>query len=637
VLIAMLDPTYPGVYIEEISTGGPIAGVGTSTAAFIGPALKGPYFTPVRITNWTEFQRFFGGYKDGAHMAHGVHGFFDNGGTIAYIVRVGTGVRAHRDLIDRGSTPGKAFRVESKLEGADGNSVAVSVSDAELAKTTVQKERVAVKSVVGKVATLADPDDAAKFRVGDTVTVENTEFRGDISSIERDTLMLDTAIAQQAGEGFLRIADIVPGQTRLRLASTRGIEPGSVIKIARARTSETQVVSGIAGSFVALAGSGLKNGLKLAAEDGDVNVTSLEFSLRVTGPRTGDSPETFDGLSMDRRHSRHWEKAVKSAYVDLMPASAESAEPAPNNRPAVAEAASLEPATGDSSTDPGLPEYTRGIASLVPIMDVQLICAPDGTTQPIQQEIIRHCEMLGDRFAILDAEKGLPPDKPLLAQRAWCVSPRGFASLYYPWLSITNPATGEGQILVPPSGHVAGIFARVDAQRGVHKAPANEYIASALGLETIVDNVQHGILNRGGVNVLRVFPGEVRPLVWGVRTTSDGTEWMHNSVRRLFIFVETSLKLGLRPWVFEPNNLGLWKKIDRTITEFLTRVWRSGALFGRKASEAFYVKIDEELNPPAVRALGQVFIEVGMAPVHPAEFIVVRIGIWDGGASISEI
>lgn len=630
----MLDPTYPGVYIDEVSTGGPIAGVGTSTAAFIGPALKGPHFMPTRITNWTEFQKIFGAYKDGAYLAHGVRGFFDNGGTIAYIVRVGTGVRAHLDLADRGSPPGTAFRIEAKAEGADGDGIIVSVSDAELAKTTVQKESAAIKSFEDKAVTLKDVADAEKFRVGDAVTVDGSTFRAEIVRIERDTLMLDMATPQRVDEGVLRIADLVKDQTRVRLASTRGFEPGSVIKIAKGRTSETQVVSGIAGNFVTLAGSGLKNPVKL--EDADVNVTSQEFSLRITGPKDGDSPESFEGLSMDRRHSRYWQKVVKSDYVDLMPTSAESAEPAPNNRPAIRDGASLEPATGESSATPGLPEYRRGLDSLVPIMDVQLVCAPDATTQPIQQEIIQHCEKLGDRFAILDASKSLPPGDPLLKQRAWCVSPKGFASLYYPWLSIMDPIAGDHQIPVPPSGHIAGIFARVDAQRGVHKAPANEYIAGALGLETTVDNAQHGILNRGGVNVLRVFPGEVRPIVWGVRTTSDGTEWMHNSVRRLFIFVETSLKLGLRPWVFEPNNLGLWKKIDRTITEFLTRVWRSGALFGRKASEAFYVKIDEELNPPAVRALGQVFVEVGMAPVHPAEFIVVRIGIWDGGTSISE-
>jgi uncharacterized protein len=138
--------------------------------------------------------------------------------------------------------------------------------------------------------------------------------------------------------------------------------------------------------------------------------------------------------------------------------------------------------------------------------------------------------------------------------------------------------------------------------------------------------------------VHRIFPGQIRPIVFGARTTTpaDQTAWRYNCVRRLFIFVETSLRRGLRPYVFEPNDLTLWKKLNRTITEFLRRVWRSGALFGDKPSEAFYVKIDEELNPPPVRALGQVIIEIGMSPVRPAEYVIVRIGIWDGGSSVIE-
>ena len=140
------------------------------------------------------------------------------------------------------------------------------------------------------------------------------------------------------------------------------------------------------------------------------------------------------------------------------------------------------------------------------------------------------------------------------------------------------------------------------------------------------------------VNALRVFAGQVRPMVWGARTTAPPAEtpWRYVNVRRLFLYVEESIQTGINWAVFEPNDRSLWKKLDRTIREFLTRVWRSGALFGATADQAFYVKIDEELNPASVRALGQVFIEIGMAPVRPAEFVIVRIGIWDGGTDVSE-
>ena len=146
------------------------------------------------------------------------------------------------------------------------------------------------------------------------------------------------------------------------------------------------------------------------------------------------------------------------------------------------------------------------------------------------------------------------------------------------------------------------------------------------------------MLNLAGVNALRVFPGSTRPVVWGARTTCPVAEvpFRYINVRRLFLFVEQSVKQGIRWSLFEPNNLALWKKLDRTITEFLTRVWRSGALFGNSAAEAFYVKIDEENNPEALRALGQVNIEIGLAPTRPAEFVVVQIGMWEGGSKVAE-
>jgi phage tail sheath protein FI len=204
---------------------------------------------------------------------------------------------------------------------------------------------------------------------------------------------------------------------------------------------------------------------------------------------------------------------------------------------------------------------------------------------------------------------------------------------------VNDPAgpTGNETILVPPSGYIAGIYARSDSQRGVHKAPANEFINGAVDLEVNLNDTDQGQLNAAGINVLRTFPN-LRPAVWGARTTApqDQTPWRYINVRRLFIFVEQSLIAGLRWAVFEPNDTSLWKKLERTTTEFLTRVWRSGALFGDKASQAFYVTCNEALNPPSVRALGQIIIEIGIAPVRPAEFVIVRIAMWDSGSQANE-
>jgi hypothetical protein len=178
-------------------------------------------------------------------------------------------------------------------------------------------------------------------------------------------------------------------------------------------------------------------------------------------------------------------------------------------------------------------------------------------------------------------------------------------------------------------------MARVDGTVGVHKAPANEVVRGARDVAYALNDTEQGALNHANINAIRVFPGRP-PLLWGARTLTDGTVWRYVNVRRLVAFLEASLLQGLRWAVFEPNTTGLWKSLDRTISEFLTRVWQSGALFGRTAKEAFYVRIDEELNPPAVRDAGQVIIEIGVAPVRPAEFVVIRIGLWDGGSQTDE-
>jgi phage tail sheath protein FI len=183
---------------------------------------------------------------------------------------------------------------------------------------------------------------------------------------------------------------------------------------------------------------------------------------------------------------------------------------------------------------------------------------------------------------------------------------------------------------------VAGIYARSDVERGVHKAPANFILRGALGVAQDMNNEYQGVLNLDGINVLRVFPDSARPVVWGARTTSTDTTWQYVNIRRLMLFIEESIEEGIRWAVFEPNNLQLWQKLKRTINQFLTQVWRAGALFGATAEEAFYVLCDDMNNPDAERALGRLHIEIGVRPSYPAEFIIVRIGMWQGGSETLE-
>ena len=286
----------------------------------------------------------------------------------------------------------------------------------------------------------------------------------------------------------------------------------------------------------------------------------------------------------------------------------------------------------------GLP---GALDQLTRLPDVNLVCTPGLVDAAAQQTVIDHCQAMGNRFAILDGIQDADPTKndgPLLTQRGALSSDSGHGILYYPWILVVNPAaTGSDPplISVPPSGHIAGIMARTDGQVGVHKAPANETVQGARDLGYLLNDTEQGVLNESGINGIRRFPGSP-PLVWGARTLSKNTAWQYVNVRRLVSYVEASILEGIRWAVFEPNTPALWKALSRSITEFLTRVWQVGALFGQTAKQAFYVKIDEELNPEPVRDLGQVVIEIGLAPVRPAEFVIVRIGLWDGGSQVSD-
>ena len=218
--------------------------------------------------------------------------------------------------------------------------------------------------------------------------------------------------------------------------------------------------------------------------------------------------------------------------------------------------------------------------------------------QAVQLAMIAHCELMGDRVAILDAPPGLNAQQV----KEWRVDKAGYdskyAALYWPWIKVVDPITGQG-MLVPPSGHMAGIWARNDDTRGVHKAPANEIVRGALSLELQITKGEHDLLNPVGINCIRSFPGRgIR--VWGARTLSSDPAWRYLNVRRLFNYVEESILEGTQWVVFEPNDLTLWQRVKRTLNAFLVRVWRDGALFGATPDEAFYVKCDAETNPPEV-------------------------------------
>jgi len=276
------------------------------------------------------------------------------------------------------------------------------------------------------------------------------------------------------------------------------------------------------------------------------------------------------------------------------------------------------------------PGTRTGLKAFDDLDDINVVAAPGQTDPAIQDAVLSHCENARYRFALLDSpeviEKG-GVDK--------LVKPRDskYGAYYFPWLEVYDPY--KGNVFMPPSGYMAGVYARSDAERGVHKAPANEIVRGALGLKYGITKGEQDLLNPKGINCIRSFPNRgIR--VWGARTVSSDASWRYVNVRRLFNMVEQSIEIGTQWAVFEPNDHRLWKRVTRDITAFLLRLWRQGALFGKTPDEAFYVKCDEETNPPEVVDAGQLIVEVGMCPVKPAEFVVFRIGQMPAGGDVAE-
>jgi len=641
--------SYPGVYIEEFAPGAPIQGVGTSTAAFLGPSGKGPLNKPTKVTNWDRFKQVFGDSPlNGFYLWYAVSGFYQNGGQVCYVTRVSNASHDALELLDQNGTA--AIRVYAREPGASSPQIKVTIDDtAKAVSAKLFRPEATVTDAGGTVITVDSADDAAQFRPGDVVTIEDKPEEVTVLRVEGTKVRLMGPLAGTYASGTLRLADLGPGSTILRVQDAPKIASGSVIQVAQkpGPIKETVMVkrvivekiTPVLTTYRVELAQGLTQSFDLATDAEAVTVDSFEFKLTVA---QGSTSTVYDKLSMHPEHPKYYRKVINEDASGLI--FAEAAEPPttsvpPDDRPDTLAATSL---TGGADDDPatlGATDYKESLALLEAIDDVNFVAIPDRTDADIQLALIGHCEAMQDRFAILDSRRGAPPfgTDSVEVHRGMLDSARGYAALYYPWLRVA-PAVGDDPILVPPSGHVAGIYARIDTSRGVHKAPAgNEaLINGALGVERALTDVDQGQLNLQGINVLRVFKPGGRAIVWGARTTATDTNWQYVNVRRLFLFIEESIEEGIRWAVFEPNNLALWQKLKRPITAFLARLWRDGAIFGATEEEAFYVRIDEILNPFSEQALGRLHIEIGIRPAYPAEFIVVRIGIWPGGSEVEE-
>jgi phage tail sheath protein FI len=671
--------SYPGVYIDELAPGAPIQGVGTNTAAFVGLAAMGPIGLPTKVTTWEQFTAAFGAAPaPGSYLWYAVRGFFRNGGQVCYIVRASNGSYQRMTLNDRTTpAPGRPIiDLAARQPGALGltatvtnaallSGVAVYRPGGTLAAAAAQGATAVTLAAEGAIT---DAQVANRFKPGDEVSFSSGTDRRVVSSVSgasvRFTLPLGTALASGA---TMQLANTAAGARtiRLRPAGTGPLPAGqlvagTILTITQGANNDTQIVDGVTAEVLTEGAQGglapltyrvtLRAGLAIQLDLDPAGATpptasSNEVNLTIA---LGAVTVTYDRLSMDPAHPRYLIDIVNKDPGGLLDATL--IQPPPNSvANAIPVAASAQPT---SPAAPGTAEdlssitalnLTDAIDTLQAIDDVNFIAVPDRPTLSgqlmltVQQALISHCELMADRLAILDSDPGAPlfGSDSLEQQRRGLDSTRGYAALYGPWLT-TIPADSGPPIVVPPSGHVAGIFARSDATRGVHKAPANEIVNDALGVERRISLIEQGQLNLLGINIVLVFLEGGRPVLGGARTTATDLNWQYVNIRRLFLFLEESIQDGIRWAVFEPNNLSLWQKLKRTLTDFLTREWRDGALFGAKPEEAFYVRIDDVLNPFSEQQLGRLHIEIGVRPSYPAEFIIVRIGIWDGGSSVSE-
>ncbi|MET0146131.1 MAG: phage tail sheath subtilisin-like domain-containing protein [Ilumatobacteraceae bacterium] len=507
----------PGVYVEEVPSGSATLAPGaTAVAAFVGFTAKGPKDDPTDplgqkprlVSNWTQFEQLYGGFTPGAMLPHSVYGYFNNGGALAYIVRI-----PHTE------------------PAAESGTLALPSGDRSLGPavefTTVEPNADIAVTVTPEPPAEDAPDAPPTFRV-----------------------------------------DVTENGSNEPVESFPGLTLSDVEKVVNKDSTKVKVAT-------------------------KIDVSTLEADLA------------------------------------SLPAGSYPIEPAPPS-----------PVSVPGRAFAGSETARQGINGLVIADDVTMVMVPDlitaatkedgsidlGLWKTVQLALINHCEGQANRMAVLDAPPGMTPQQIKEWRSDVAMYDSQFATLYYPWIQVSNPAAtnGDTEIYVPPSGHMAGIWARTDDTRGVWKAPANEVVRGALDVEMTITKAEQGLLNPIGINCIRPF-GTRGIRVWGARTLSSNTDWTYINVRRLFNMIETTIMEGTQYAVFEPNDMSLWEGLKRTINAFLRGLWRDGALFGATAEQAFFVKCDEETNPPESIDMGKVVVEVGIAPVKPAEFVIFRI------------
>ncbi len=567
----MAEYLSPGVYVEEFESGmRAMEGVSTSTAGFVGLAEKGAVTgTPEFITSFAEFQRKFGGYLSetafggNRYLAYSVEQFFANGGARCYIMRV-----APQDAKLATGAMGSMV-IKAKNVGKWGNNIKITSVVASKAKSQVigSEEDAASGTITYQLK------NASGFTVGDVVAF-----------VDADEAVEYNAIAKIQGNGvtFVNV-----------------FEHGNII--------DTSVV---AKRWIA----------------------SCEATIQVA---CGDEVELYENISLNPQSADFIEnRMARSALInikydaidEIFPPMLVIAGDAKAKKATMALAGGSD-GNGKNVTDDiyigggDTPGKRTGLEAFNEISNVSIMAIPGITSPAVQLALVTHCSNLGSRFAVLDMPGEVSKPQELLIHRE--IVDSDYAAMYHPWLQVYDMAAKK-PTYIPPSGAICGIYARSDNTRGVHKAPANEVVNNCLGLSCLYNKGEQDLLNPAGVNLIRALPGQgIR--VWGGRTCSSNSLWKYVNVRRLFIFLEETIKSQTNWAVFEPNDQVLWARVGMTIRSFLRDMYRSGALVGASESEAFFVNIGPDTMTQQDILNGRLICEIGVSPSRPAEFVIFRI------------
>jgi uncharacterized protein len=645
----MANPTYPGVYVEEVSSGvRPIEAVGTSTPAFLGLAERGPDDGPRRITSWTEYQRIYGSFIADGYLAESVFQFFNNGGSQCYVLRVTRGDAAGASVTvqNRAQPPvDDGLQLIARGKGAWGNAIVITVEDGtrdpanELKLTLRHQDDASV--VPDRLA------DQPALEVHDDLSMDPAAPNFVATALRLRSQLLDAVVpaANRAlSAGFVRSGPdpaLPLGDKRALLVELDGDGPqlvqldaalGTERDLARvAAAIETAVTrltprraSTSADAFARFTCTVARDG-RLVLQSGSAN--DARSSVRVTPAPGGDA----------------------TVLLKLGPADGAVAQGALATRrpPAIAalqlgDAPAVAPVTDRTPGDDGAQQMTTArfaaaFSQLDALTDFSLLAVPGENQPELVDAGMNYCERrpLRDVFYVGEATRETDTAAGAADYVQRLTRPNSYGAVYFPWIKAPD-LTGRSvePVLLPPSGYIAGLFARVDATRGVWKAPAgtSASLGGATGLAAELTDVEHGNLNPLGVNVIRRFP-TAGIVVFGARTVSSDPEWKYVPVRRLAIMLRASIYYGLQWAVFEPNDELLWSQLRRNVGTFMMNLFRQGAFQGAAPADAFFVKCDAETTTQADIDLGRVNVLVGFSPLKPAEFVVVRISQKAGQAA----